>query len=87
MMPRRRGLRPHLLAAVVRSKAAERRSPLNGKTFDSKARSFIGGCGGASAVRSDADGLRGRRRRSPVGVLEVACDNAETLMHAAASGA
>ncbi len=41
---------------------------------------------GHAAVRSDADGLRGRRRRSPVGVLEVACDNAETLMHAAASG-
>jgi len=41
---------------------------------------------GHTAVRSEADGLRGRRRRSPVGVFQVACDNAGTLIHAAASG-
>jgi hypothetical protein len=41
-LPRRRGLRRHLLAAVVRSEATGRRSPLNGKSLYGRRMLWLG---------------------------------------------
>ena len=50
LVPRRRGLRPGLLAAMVRAKAAERRSPLNGRSFGGHEAS-VRGCSPCCLVR------------------------------------